>query len=84
MAQNITVSNNYIVLDDEGTNGLEVFPKTSIYQESSDEFLIRVDSRSKIKSIAFSQVGTWFTAADGLTAFTEATLRVFLQTNTGL
>ena len=83
MAKNITQNQNYIIVDDEGSEGLRVFAKSSIYQESSDSFLIEADSRSKTLSIAFSDVGNWFTASDGLTAYTETSLREFLQTNTG-
>ena len=84
MAKNITISQNYIVIDRDNSEGLLVFPFSSIYTESATSFWIRVEPRSEIFEIQFSAVGDWFTDAGGSTAFTEASLREFLQTNTGL
>ena len=84
MAKNIAISQNYIVIDRENGEGLLVFPFSSIYLESLESFTIRVEPRSDIFEIQFSNVGDWFTDASGATAFTEETLRTFLQTNTGM
>ncbi len=84
MAKNITENQNYIIFDDEGTAGLKVFPKSGFYSESSDAFTVSVDVRSKDYIIGFTDAGNWYTASDGVTAFTETTLRTFLQTYTGL
>ncbi len=84
MAKSILVSGNYIVLDDEGVDGLLVFPFSSIYSETENSFTIRVEPRSKIKEIHFSDVGDWYTDSVGTTAYTEQSLREFLQANTGL
>ena len=53
MAKTIKESNNYIVIDDEGTSGLLVFPKTSVYSETSISFNIRVEPRSEVFEIQF-------------------------------
>ena len=82
MAKNIGVVGNYLIIDEEA-GALKVFPSTAIYSESASEFIVRVDARSKTYTIPFNTVGTWFTAPDGLVAFTEATLRILLQGNTG-
>ena len=82
MAKTIKEVNNYIVIEDEGSSGLLVFPKKSIYLESSSSFLIRYEPRSKIFEIPFSRVGDWKTDDSGTTAFTEETLREFFRTNT--
>tara|TARA_R110000796_G_scaffold24935_11_gene70845 strand:- start:1188 stop:1442 length:255 start_codon:yes stop_codon:yes gene_type:complete len=84
MAKNIIISQNYIVIDRENSEGLLVFPFSSIYLEDANSFTIRVEPRSEIFEIKFSSVGDWSTDVSGATAFTEATLRTFLQTNTGL
>ena len=82
MAKTIEESNNYLVVEDEGNSGSLVFPKTSIYSETLNSFIIRVEPRSKILEIQFSNVGDWFTDESGTTAFTVETLREFLRTNT--
>ena len=82
MAKTIKESNNYIVIDDEGTSGLLVFPKTSVYSETSISFEIRVEPRSEVFEIQFSRASDWKTDEGGATAFTTETLREFLQTNT--
>ena len=84
MAKSITISDNYIVVDDEGVNGLEVFPFSSIYTETPNSFILRVEPRSKIREIQFNDAGQWYEDQGGTTAFTEASLRTFLQVNTGL
>ena len=83
MAKNIEVIGNYVVVDSE-VGALEVFPFTSIYSESTHEFIVRVDSRSEIFTIPFSEVGDWFTSAAGTTAFTIEALRTLFQSNTGM
>ena len=50
----------------------------------SHSFTIRVEPRSKIKEIQFSDVGDWHTDSVGTTPYTEQSLREFLQANTGL
>lgn len=84
MAKNITISDNYIVFDDEGVNGFEVFPFSSIYTEDANSFVIRAEPRAKIREIQFSNVGEWCEDQAGTTPYTEESLRTFLQTNTGL
>ena len=82
MAKTIEESNNYLVVEDERNSGSLVFPKTSIYSETLNSFIIRVEPRSKILEIQFSNVGDWFTDDSGSTAFTVETLREFLRMNT--
>jgi len=84
MAKNIAISNNYVVIDGEDGEGLLVFPFSSLYSETSSTFVIRVEPRADIFEIKFSNVGDWKTDSAGATSFTEATLRTFFQTNTGL
>lgn len=78
------ISGNYLVADDDADiiDGLFSL-EDARYEEEEDIFVIYdVEQITPPKKIDFSQAAEWFDAA-GTTPYSEATLRAFLQANTG-
>jgi hypothetical protein len=76
----IYLSNRYVIIDMNGV--IKPYSsKDSFFDETPTSFVIVNNNTQGRISIAFADAGTWFDEA-GTTAYTETTLRTFLQTNT--
>ena len=74
----IYLSDNYVIIDLAGV--LIPFPPQSEYTDNLDSFYLKSNEDEFI--VGFTEVATFFNLA-GDTAYTEATLRIFLRQNTG-
>jgi len=78
----IYTSDNYIIVDMDGE--VSAYSKAhSEYDESVDAFIIRKFPDKKVSIVSFSEVGSWF-LEDGITPYSEATLREFFRINTSV
>lgn len=82
MAKRIYSSGNYIILDDDLNEEVEISKVGSFYTETSGNFNIHNKETDQKTTIATSAAGTWYDET-GLVAYSESTLRTFLRENTG-
>lgn len=83
MAKELTLTDNYVIYEDTVTGAKGEYAKNKcVYREESDKFIIKESIDNGTLNILKSEViaGTW---TDGVTPFNEATLRTYLQANTG-
>lgn len=83
MAKKLTVVDNYVIYEDtvSGQKG-EYAMNKCVYREDADRFTIKEIIDNASLTILKSEIiaGDW---TDGATPYNEATLRTFLQSNTG-
>lgn len=81
MAKRIYVSDNYIIVDNEGD--VKTFSMThSEYDEADDQLTLRKYPNKANEVFGFSDIPNWSDEADAV-AYSVATLRTFLRVNTG-
>ena len=82
MAKRIYLDGNYLIKDDGINPLLDYDANDSVMSERGGSFFVKDSSNQVHLEIAFSDSETWF-LRDGITAYTETTLRDFFRNNTG-